>query len=198
LGSLAPLKSKGPLLVFADNYIYAMDANEQIPIASRDVTQSLLLFVRGLTEFICDLEQIVVVGAPIRNQDDKTTSYLIELLYDDCQKELEELGFEGDLAFIQSKKSRKGFRKSRHDRHIFTTAGQLVVTDSLRIFKSGRPHLTDTLTMTYRQYTDASSRSGIKLHAETLAHQLSTGQRLSVVGSLNEALIARALEQLCA
>lgn len=196
IDSLAPLKSIGPLLILADNYMFAMDHYERISNASKDLTKSLMLFIRGLTGSMGALKQIVVVGARIYNQDEDETTELMDLLFDDLETELRRAGYNGKLGLILSKKGNKGKQKSRHDRHVFTNAGQLVITDSLRLFKSNRPHLTDTLTITYRQYTDSSSRAAIKHHAESLSFQIAAEQRLHVTGSLDEALAETAFSQL--
>lgn len=196
INSLAPLKSLGPLLILADNYIFSKNRHESISHTSRDLTKSLMLFIRGLTESIGTLKQIVVLGTPIYHQDKDDTTDLMERLVDDLEAELRRAGFEGRLGLILSKKRQKGKEKSRHDRHVFTNAGHLTITDSLRLFKSNHPNLTETLTITYRQYTNPKERDQIKKFAELLSFQIAAEQRLHLTGSIDDKLVNRALSQL--
>jgi hypothetical protein len=187
---------RGPLLLFSDNYLFAAPDGEDAQQVTKDLCRSMLLFIEGLTTDIRDLNQILLLGSTLSRKKLSSTMQLMDGLYKELGSSLAEMGFKGNLLLGMSRKEYKGKQNSKHDRHIFTGAGQIVVTDSLRLFRGDRPYLTESMTLTYRQYTETSTQIHIAKHAKVLLTQLADSNMEYRVGHLNEVLVNNALQQL--
>lgn len=187
---------RGPLLLFSDNYLFATHDPEDLDEFTKDFCRTMLLFIEGLTTDIRDLDQILLLGYTPPNKKLRQTKELVDDLHQELELGLVEMGFKGNLLFAMSKKKYKGEPNSRHDRHIFTGAGQIVVSDSLRLFKKNRPYMTDTFTLTYRQYTETNYQTAIAKHVKVLLTELAENNLKHRVGHLNEVLLYNALQQL--
>ena len=194
---LRRLASPGPFLFISDNYLFSASHYERTEGVAQDLARSMLLLVEGLSTQLQDLAQILFLGAmPVKEPEQYAMEDLVDALYDELEPQLLRKGFRGQLFMGLTGKGRKGARNSKHDRHIFTGSGQLIVTDSLRLFKKRKPFLTQTFTMTYRQYTEPSTQPAIAKHASVLRHQLHPDRLAFERGDLNRALVENALRQL--
>lgn len=194
---LRRLASPGPFLFISDNYLFSASYYERTDGVARDLARSMMLFIEGLSTQLQDLDQILFLGAmPVKEPEQCDMEDLVVALYDELEPQLLRKGFRGKLFIGLTGKGRKGALNSKHDRHLFTGSGQLIVTDSLRLFKKGRPFLTQTFTMTYRQYTEPSTQLAIAKHASVLRHQLHPDQLAFERGDLNRTLVENALRQL--
>lgn len=189
--------SPGPFLVVSDNYLFSASYYERTGGVAKDLARSMMLLIDGLTSRMQDLGQILFLGAmPAKEHEQVDMADLVDTLYDELEPQLLRKGFRGKLFMGLTAKGRKGAANSKHDRHLFTGCGQLIVTDSLRLFKNNQPFLTESMTLTYRQYTEPSSQLAIAKHAAVLRHQLSPYQLAFERGDLNRKLIENALRQL--
>lgn len=189
--------SPGPFLIVSDNYLFSASYHERTDGVAKDLARSMMLFVDGMTARIQDLGQILFLGAmPVKEPEQYDMEDLVDALYDELEPQLLRKGFRGELFMGLTGKGRKGTVNSKHDRHIFTGSGQLIVTDSLRLFKNHRPFLTESMTLLYRQYTEPSTHTAIAKHASVLRHQLHPDQLKFERGDLNRTLVENALRQL--
>ena len=172
-GSFTSLISKfkfpSRLLLIADNYLF----KENIEHVKRNVQQ----WITGLVEQPNSLEHLLFMlekkDINVKFKENEFDSFL-----DEIRSSLEALNISVKVGIVVGKRKGKGNENSRHDRHIFTSYGQFVCTDSLNLFKwegvshLPRPNITDTFTLSYRPYTKQDKLPAFSKHLELIQNAI--------------------------
>ena len=166
---ISPFAFPSRLMIIADNYLF----EESIDNVKRNVEQ----WITGLVEQPQSLEHLlfVVEKKPLRDGA-KEKEY--ELFLDEIRSVLMEMKLSIQVGVVIGKRKTKGSSGSRHDRHIFTSYGQLVSSDSLNLFKwegvskLTRPNITDTFTLSYRPYTKQDKLPAFSKHLELIQNAI--------------------------